>query len=60
MGTDEDHAQMVEVPATENLLSASDYSELCTLLDPTVSTDSHGLDQYRLTLQFVADKILSY
>ena len=48
---------MVEVPATENPLNDSDYSEFCTLFDPTVFTDSHGLDQYHLALQFVADKL---
>ena len=57
LGTNDDHAAMVEVPATENPLNDSDYTELCILFDPTVSTDSHGLQQHPIALQFVANTL---
>ena len=59
LGTDDDQPENVEVHTTHNPLSANHYSELCELVDPTVYSDYHGLDQYRLAVQFVEDKLSS-
>ena len=41
---DNDEVEMVEVPAITNPLTSSDFSELCSLIDPTSDSDSHGID----------------
>ena len=57
LGTDDDQAEAVDVPPIHNQLIASDYSELCALMDPTAYSESHGLDQYRYTVEFVEDSV---
>lgn len=60
LDADEDDVEAVEVPAIHNPLRAKDYSELCELVDPTTPSHSYGLDQYRLTVDFVEDKLSHY
>ena len=59
-GTEDDQAEAIEVPAILNPLTEGDYSELCELVNPMAHSDSYGLDQYRLTVDFVETKILQY
>lgn len=44
--TSDDDAEAVEVPATINPLTSRDYLELQQSVDPTVGSDSHGVDHY--------------
>lgn len=60
LGTDDDNTAMIEVPMIETPPNDRDYSELCTLIDPTTSTDFYGIDQYRLALEFVTDKLTEF
>lgn len=55
--TDDDQAEAIEVPAIHNPLAEGDYLELCEVVNPMAQSDSYGLDQYRLTVDFVEDRM---
>ena len=60
LGTDDDSAKAVQVSAIHNPLSPDDYSQLCDVVDPTAYSDTHGVDQYIATLQFIVDRVAQY
>ena len=41
----------------EYSLAEGDYLELCEVVNPMAQSDSYGLDQYRLTVDFVEDRM---
>ena len=46
-------AEAVELPAMNNPLTLSDYSNLCEQVDPRAPSETYGLDLYHLAVQFV-------
>ena len=50
LAAEDDYAEAFEVPATHNPLTASDYSELCELVNPMVYSESHGINHYHQPL----------
>lgn len=58
MLTDDEQAQAIKMPVIKNLLIYGDYLELCEMVNPMTQSDSHGLDQYRLTVHLVKDQVL--
>jgi len=59
MGTDED-ADAVEVPATCNPLTSTDYAQMQLLVDPASESDNHGIDQYLAAVTFTQSKVSQY
>ena len=52
--------EAVQVPATVNPLTSSDYTELQHVIDPTANSDDHGIDQFFHAVRFVESKVSNY
>jgi hypothetical protein len=57
MSTDND-VEAVEIPATQNPLSLSDFAQLQETIDPFLPSDDHGICQYLMTVHFVESKVV--
>lgn len=59
LGIDDD-AVAVEIPATENPLTPTDYTQLQQLINPSTDPDNHGITQYLLAMDLVQQKVSQY
>lgn len=56
LSTDDD-IEAVEVPATRNPLTLSEFAQLQQTIDPSLPTDDYGVNQYLMTVDFVLSKV---
>lgn len=56
----DDGVEAVEIPATENPLTSTDYTQLQQLINPSTDPDNHGITQYLLATDFVQQKVSQY